>query len=103
MDPRDYSRRHQREPVKGHGEVTWDPGGTTRSCAVYVNNLSPGGVQIVSPLYIEPGSAACLSGQSFEALGCVRYCFLSDDGFRAGLEFTRQPYPKSLIPDRYQA
>jgi hypothetical protein len=44
---------------------------------------------------IRTGAVVFLTGETYECLGKVRYCVYGEDGYRIGIQFTREPYPRN--------
>ena len=89
----DYARRTQREPVEGVATLNWEAHGAPYECTVRLCNLTPNGLQALSPQPVDPGTAVFVSGKKYECAGEIRYCLAAGEEFRFGLEFRSDPYP----------
>ncbi len=88
-----YQRAERRAIVYGGGSLTWDDAANgSRTSSVIVRNLSGEGLQIVCHQAIRTGAVVFLTGETYECLGKVRYCVYGEDGYRIGIQFTREPY-----------
>jgi hypothetical protein len=63
--------------------------------SVIVRNLSGQGLQIVCHEAIRTGAVVFLTGETYECFGKVRYCVYGEDGYRIGIQFTREPYKRN--------
>ena len=91
-----YQRSELRAPVFGGGWLTWDDAREgARTSHVVVRNLSGQGLQVVSPRQVRTGAVVFLTGETYECLGKVKYCVHGDGGFRIGIQFMREPYPRA--------
>jgi hypothetical protein len=91
-----YQRSELRASVYGGGSLTWDDAGEgSRTSSVIVRNLSEQGIQVLCHRAIRTGAVVFLTGETYECLGKVRYCVYGEDGYRIGIQFTREPYPRN--------
>lgn len=79
-------RREDRRPVSGHALLRRTGAhGETVAVEVEIRNISPEGVQVVSPEAAPKNEVARLIGTAVECMGTVRYCVPWNGRFLVGL------------------
>jgi curved DNA-binding protein CbpA len=84
-------RQHFREQVDFEVTIYWEHGdGQVGTCHPQAQDLSDGGLSMLSPIRIELGQHVFLDmpKYGFPLEGVIRYCVPEDTQFRIGLEFS---------------
>ena len=89
-------RREDRQPVEGAALLRrTGPNGETIATDVEIHNVSPEGVQVVSPEAVPKADVARLIGQAVECMGTVRYSVPWNGKFLVGLFLIGSVKPKT--------
>jgi len=96
-------RQHFREKVDFDVTVYWEYGdGQVGSCRPRARDLSDGGMQLLSPVRIEPGLHVFLdmAQYGFPLEGVIKYCVAEDAEYSIGLEFSSATKESIQPPNR---
>lgn len=94
-------RQHSREHVDFEITVYWEYGdGQVGKCHPQAQDLSDGGLSMLSPIRIEPGQHVFLDmpRYGFPLEGVIRYCVPEASQYRIGLEFSSAAKPSAAPP-----